>query len=614
MSINSLKSNQEEVSEAIILAASKGAQMGNLTSNQPKVMISIRNKTILEHVIDLYRSHDINNIHVVRGYMKDSINFDDINYIDNDNYESTSELYSFKKALEGVNHNLFCSFGDVLFKPYLLQLLDSEDDEIMIIVDTNWQDSVNKDREADYVICSDAFSKSNSQRRVYLESAGEDLDINMIHGEWTGLIKFKSRIIPEIKNELLHLSQDEEFNKLKMYNFLNHLLDIGKNIRVIYTAGNWLDIDILEDVIKANSFINVLLNPGPVNMSSGVKNRMISEDFCHREREFADLVKEVNLNLKTIYPNMEEYDSVILTSSGTGAVEAMLTSFIHDDKSLVLANGVYGERIETILSNQNKDFYTLNFGWLNPIDEKIVEDYLVDHKEIKNLIMVHHETTTGRLNNLSKVGKLCKNHNINLYLDGVSSFGAEEILANQINLKAVAASANKCLHAAPGISFVLAHKDQWEMRQKPPLGVYFDLHKYYKMQTDNGFSPFTQATHLVVAFHEAIGEFIENGGWIHRNQLFKKRADLIYESLKRFGIEPLIPLADFSSVLRSYKLPQDTQYSDLHKFMKANGYIIYQGQGRFEDEIFRISTMGNIEESEISILCGLFEDFFTNYG
>lgn len=614
MNTGSDKSNRDEISEAIILAASKGSAMGNLTLDQPKVMISVKNKSILEHIIELYRRYGIDIIHIVRGYMKDSITFEGINYIDNDSYESTSELFSFKKALEDVNHNLFCSFGDVLFKPYLLKQLDDIDDEIAIIVDTDWKDSVNKDRAADYVICSNAFSKSHSQREVYLESAGEQLEKDLIHGEWTGLIKFKSSIIPRLKEELMKLSEDQNFNNLKMFDFLNHLLMMEINIRVIYTAGNWLDIDVLEDVIQANTFINILLNPGPVNMSSEVKNRMISEDFCHREDEFAYLVKDVNLNLKKIYANMEDYESVLLTSSGTGAVEAMLTSFISDEKSLILANGVYGERIETILANQGKDYQTLNFGWLNSIDEQAVEDCLVNDNKIKNLIMVHHETTTGRLNQLGGIGQLCKKYDIDLYLDGVSSFGAEEILGNQINLKAVAASANKCLHAAPGISFVLAHQDQWMREQKRPLGVYFDLYRYHKMQSNDGFSPFTQATHLVAGFHESIMEFINNGGWKKRNELFTNRANLISDSLQRFSVEPLIPLSEFSSVLRSYKLPHNIQYSHLHTFMKANGFIIYQGQGSFENEIFRISTMGEIEDSEISILCGLFQDYFLNYG
>ena len=74
---------------------------------------------------------------------------------------------------------------------------------------------------------------------------------------------------------------------------------------------------------------------------------------------------------------------------------------------------------------------------------------------------------------MKEVGQLCKDYDLGLFLDGVSSFGAEEIAANEINLKAVSASANKCLHGAPGLAFVVAHKDQWERVPEKTSGVYF---------------------------------------------------------------------------------------------------------------------------------------------
>lgn len=359
---------------------------------------------------------------------------------------------------------------------------------------------------------------------------------------------------------------------------------------------------------------NILLNPGPVNMSDRVKRRMINEDFCHRENEFSSLIQEVNSQLASIYDDMEDYESVILTSSGTGAVEGMLTSFMHDEKSLVISNGVYGERMEKILRVQGKAYQTIQFNWLDTIDVQSIADCVDADRSIKNLIMVHHETTTGRLNQLRKIGQLCKDYGLNLYLDGVSSFGAEEIMANEINLKAVAASANKCLHGAPGLAFVIAHKDQWEKAPREPSGVYFDLHQYYGMQKTDGFSPFTQGTHLVAALHEAILEFREMGGWQARNTLFQQRAEQIYVCLHQLGIETLIPNEDYSSVLRSYQLPQGIGYQDLHAYMKSNGFVIYQGQGSFKQNIFRISTMGHIEESDITLLCDLFENFFKNHG
>ena len=174
---------------------------------------------------------------------------------DNDDYENTSELSSFQKAIDNVDSDIYCSFGDVLFKPYLLQLLDESKDDLTIMVDTQWQDSVNKDRAADYVTCSEPHSRENYGDAIFLKSIGETLDADSIHGEWMGIAKISSKILPMIKKEVDALSKHEDFHSMKMHHFFEHLCRIKQPIRIIYSTGNWLDIDSLEDLIRANNFI-----------------------------------------------------------------------------------------------------------------------------------------------------------------------------------------------------------------------------------------------------------------------------------------------------------------------------------------------------------------------
>lgn len=246
---------KESTTEAIILAASRGEAMGSLTNHQPKAMIPLKNKSILQHITDTYRSHDVERIHVVRGYKKEAINFPELSYFDNDDYENTSELSSFQKAIDNVDSDIYCSFGDVLFKPYLLQLLDESKDDLAIMVDTQWQDSVNKDRAADYVTCSEPHSRENYGDAIFLKSIGETLDADSIHGEWMGIAKISSKILPTIKKEVDALSKHEDFHSMKMHHFFEHLCRLKQPIRIIYSTGNWLDIDSLEDLIRANNFI-----------------------------------------------------------------------------------------------------------------------------------------------------------------------------------------------------------------------------------------------------------------------------------------------------------------------------------------------------------------------
>ena len=96
---------------------------------------------------------------------------------------------------------------------------------------------------------------TSSMKSSFLESAGETLNEDSIHGEWMGIIKISSKILPTVRKEVDSLSKNEDFDSMKMHHLLEHLCRHEQPIRVIYTTGNWLDVDTLEDVIRANNFL-----------------------------------------------------------------------------------------------------------------------------------------------------------------------------------------------------------------------------------------------------------------------------------------------------------------------------------------------------------------------
>ena len=251
---------------------------------------------------------------------------------------------------------------------------------------------------------------------------------------------------------------------------------------------------------------NILLNPGPVTLTERVRNALIRDDWCHREPEFAELTREINAELVRIYAGMEsDFSAVMMTGSGTSAVEAMLASFAPDSGgTLVLANGVYGERMANMLAAHRKPYHLSQVQWTAPVDVDAAARVLDEHPQITHVTTVHHETTTGRLNDLDAIGALCKTRDLPLLLDGVSSFGAEAIDAEAWNLAAVAGTANKCLHGAPGVSFVVARNTLWSGAAADAGSVYLNLHAYYTGQHGDGYSPFTQAVPAAFALREAL--------------------------------------------------------------------------------------------------------------
>ena len=348
----------------------------------------------------------------------------------------------------------------------------------------------------------------------------------------------------------------------------------------------------------------ILLNPGPVTLSDRVRKALTLGDWCHREPEFADLTRDINSRLVRVYREMAgKFDAVMLTGSGTCAVEAMLASFApHDSATLVLANGVYGERMARMLEAHQRKHYVIQLPWGDAIDLDRVRTELQTYADITHIAVVHHETTTGRLNDLGALSQLCIEHNVSLLLDCVSSFGAEAINADELKIAALAATANKCLHGVAGISFVLARKEVWRHGLVPAGSIYLDLAGYYEAQHGQGYSPFTQAVQVAFSLREALEELEDIGGWEQRRSIYRRRAGYIAVTLKKLGLQTMLPPEQYSCVLWSWLLPAGRSYKDVHAALKRDGFIVYQGQGHFSREMFRIAHMGDIHNDDLDRL------------
>lgn len=351
----------------------------------------------------------------------------------------------------------------------------------------------------------------------------------------------------------------------------------------------------------------LLLNPGPVTLSQRVRASLALPDLCHREPEFFDLQDEIRTRLLQVCDlSPERWAAVLLGGSGTAAVEAMVASLVPvGGRLLVLENGVYGERIHRIAQIHGIACEAQHGEWDAAVDLVAFEARLADGHlpAITHVAVVHHETTTGRLNPLAEVARICAAHRVALLADAVSSFGGEliDFSTEQAagGLIAVAATANKCLHGVPGVAFVVARRDALKTGQTRSL--YFDLGSWCRAQDQRG-TPFTPPVHAFYALREALREFADGGSIAARHAHYLALADQVGNGLEELGIEALLPRADSSAVLRSYRLPEGLGYTALHDGLKRQGFVIYAGQGQLAAGIFRISTMGALAASDIDRL------------
>jgi len=239
---------------AIVLAASRGAELGELTTKKPKAMVQIGGRPLLHRQADLFRNAGVRHIVVVRGYGKNEVDAPDVRFVDNDEYADTGELYSLFKALGELKGEVVISFGDVLFRQFVLNTLLAEGGDIVLAVDAAWRERAVEDAYRDFVTASRPYSIKYDDSEVWLRKQSPTLPTARIDGEWIGLMYCSSRGAQLVADALHKLSDGANFRKLRFEALFEHLLSQNVSINVHYITGHWLDVDRLEDLSQAQTF------------------------------------------------------------------------------------------------------------------------------------------------------------------------------------------------------------------------------------------------------------------------------------------------------------------------------------------------------------------------
>lgn len=334
-----------------------------------------------------------------------------------------------------------------------------------------------------------------------------------------------------------------------------------------------------------------LLNPGPVNTSPAVRRALAgSLDQCHREAEYLELQGRVRQKLVTAFGGEDDYEAVLITGSGTAAMEAMVAS-LAGRSLLVLENGVYGERLAQIAEAHGIAARRIACSPLARHDPDLVARAL--DTGIDSVAVVHHETTTGLLNDVPALAAAARGRGVRLLVDSVSGLGGESFDFREVAPDAVCSSANKCVQGLPGVSFVLVRRGQSFTRRS----LYLDLGLALARQRD-GDTPFTPAIQVIAALEAALDELLEESvaGRIAR---YRGVAKQLRDAMEGQGLELLLPAELRSNTITCARLPTGASYPRLHDEMRAQGYVVYAGQGALASDTFRVANMGWIPDARV---------------
>ncbi|ACM29275.1 2-aminoethylphosphonate--pyruvate transaminase [Rhizobium rhizogenes] len=349
----------------------------------------------------------------------------------------------------------------------------------------------------------------------------------------------------------------------------------------------------------------LLLCPGPLSTRREVRQAM-ERDFGSRDEAFIALTRRVQDRLLQVANAAQTHAAIPLQGSGTFAVEAALSSLLGpNDHLLILENGAYGRRIETVAARLGIQRTVLRVAENEPLDPAELSKELKRDTTITRIAFVHCETSSGILNPLEAIADVATRHGKSLIVDAMSSFGALPIDLTKLRIEALISSANKCLEGVPGLSFVLVDRNAIPSMEGRCPSLVLDLYAQWAGFEADGQWRFTPPVQVVAALDRALDFLEEEGGPAGRLKRYTANRDLLVVGMERLGFTPFLDPSCQSPIIASFIPPQINGFrlADFHAQLRKRGFVIYPGKLTAIDSL-RVGCIGHVRQEDIrNFLC-----------
>ncbi|MCH4886482.1 alanine--glyoxylate aminotransferase family protein [Acidaminobacter sp. JC074] len=345
----------------------------------------------------------------------------------------------------------------------------------------------------------------------------------------------------------------------------------------------------------------MIMTPGPTYIHEDVRKAMACEitnpdldhDFYEFYRDTCNQVKDL-LHTKN--------DVLMLAGEGILGLEASCASLVEEgDRVLCIDNGIFGHGFGDFLQMYGGDVVYFEAEYTSDIEVEALEGFLKEDHDFKLATLVHCETPSGITNPVDKICKLLKSYGILTVVDSVSAIGGEPLNVDEWGIDIVLGGSQKCLSAAPGLTFLSVSQDAWAMmnnRKTPVRGYYCNLSKWQSWYEDKWF-PYTQSISEIYGFRKAVERVNTKGDYIERH---KKIGQAVRKSLLEGGLK-LYPTSGHSNTVTTMMVPENIAFKSLYDTMlDDHGIMIAGAFSHLKDKVLRIGHMGeNCYEEKLFI-------------
>lgn len=342
-----------------------------------------------------------------------------------------------------------------------------------------------------------------------------------------------------------------------------------------------------------------LRTPGPIPVPDDILESMAWQMINHRGPEYKDLLYRVTDGVKRVFDTRG--DLYILTSSGTGAMEAAIVNTLSPgDKVINVCVGVFGQRFGEIAEVFGAEVISLDFPFGSAADPDKVRQTLLANPDTKAVLVTHNETSTGVTNDLESIARVIREESDALVLvDGISSVCSIPINTDAWGCDVVATASQKGWMLPPGLAFISFGERAWQAHAAAKMPRYYFDMAMYKRYYEIGQPPYTPAISVMFALDIALERIMSEGigGIYERHATIGKSTR---EGVKALGLTLFPDESVASDTVTAVNVPAGVDGGKLVATLRdEHGVVLTGGQGPLGGKIFRIGHLGYTTEREI---------------
>jgi len=340
--------------------------------------------------------------------------------------------------------------------------------------------------------------------------------------------------------------------------------------------------------------------PGPTNVPDRILRAIDRATIDHRGSEFGELGSECLQGLQSVFQTQNPV--IIYPSSATGAWEAALVNTLNaGDRVLAFETGYFAGLWAKMATNLGLRVDLIPGDWRHGVDAARVAEALARDREheIKAVMVVHNETSTGVTTNIPAVRRAIDEakHPALLLVDTVSSLGSIDYRHDEWGVDVAIGGSQKGMMLPPGLAFNAISARAIEASKSSALPKSYWRWSEMLANNSNGFFPYTPATNLLYGLREAI-HMLEAEGW---PRVFARHAQLAEATrcaVRQWNLEMVaLDPSEYSNVVTALFVPEGFDEKALRALILDRfNMSLGAGLGKLAGRAFRIGHLGDFNE------------------